>query len=414
MFVPDSAEWIYRGGFLLLATAVALVILAAVQPEGNLVRTALSFEPFRLLGIISYGIYLWHWPIFVALRPATIEEHLGFRPTGAALAAIRIGVTLAVAILSYVLLERPIRQGWLRDRVRFSPVLVPAMAVILLFGMIATTRGAFDPYELVAREQPEDRPLPSAASLEENLRPELRPPPDEEALSEEDFDRVLIVGDSVANTMAEGFTRERQQDERLLIWNQTVLFCQLLDGPRWENGEWVDEENTCDDWPREWADNVDEFDPNVVVLSMGAWEVFDRRIDGEEVLFGSDEHDELFVETLGEAIDVLSSEGATVAILSAPRFERQDTVSASVWTQNEQWRIDHLNELYEEAVSEREDQATIVDLEGFLCPGDEVCIQRLDDGSPVRYDGLHFSEEGAEVVADWLSEELHDVIADKG
>jgi hypothetical protein len=81
-----------------------------------------------------------------------------------------------------------------------------------------------------------------------------------------------------------------------------------------------------------------------------------------------------------------------------------------VWTQNESWRIDRLNDLFREAVEQRPGESHLVDLGGFLCPGDDVCIQRLDDGSEVRYDGLHFSEEGAEVVAGWLAGEIHDTL----
>jgi peptidoglycan/LPS O-acetylase OafA/YrhL/lysophospholipase L1-like esterase len=404
--VPDKAEWIYRGGFLIFAIGVAVVILAAVQPEGNPVRTFLSLRLLRWLGLISYGVYLWHWPIFVMVRPATLQDHLGVRPTGAALLVIRVALTLGISIASYFLIERPIRTGWLKDRIRFSPALVPAMAVILLFLMLAATRGAFDPYTLVASKEPQDRPLPTLEDLQHDLDPETRPAPD--STDEASFDRVLIVGDSVANTMAEGFTRERQQNSHLLVWNQTVLFCQLLNGPRWENGEWVDEENTCDDWEKNWHKAVDEFDPDVVVLAVGAWEIFDREVDGERFLFGTDEFDQLFLTTLTDAIDTLSSDGATVVLLTTPRFERQDDVSASVWTQNDRWRTDHLNDLFKEAAEQRPNQVELVDLGGFVCPDPDVCIQRLDDGSPVRFDGLHFSEEGAQVVADWLTPRLQD------
>jgi hypothetical protein len=134
--------------------------------------------------------------------------------------------------------------------------------------------------------------------------------------------------------------------------------------------------------------------------------VFDRKIDGEWMVYGTPEFDEYLLGIFGEAIDVLSADGATVAVLTVPQFERQDTISAGEWTMNEEWRTDHLNDLFEQAVEESDGRAALVDLGGFLCPDGDTCIQRLDNGEPVRFDGLHFSEEGAQRVARWLAPEL--------
>jgi hypothetical protein len=58
------------------------------------------------IGLRSYGIYLWHWPVFMLTRP-----QLDVPFDGPALLAIRLGLTLALAVLSYHLLETPIRTG---------------------------------------------------------------------------------------------------------------------------------------------------------------------------------------------------------------------------------------------------------------------------------------------------------------
>jgi peptidoglycan/LPS O-acetylase OafA/YrhL len=407
---PDDAAWIYTGGFLLLSVSLAAVILAAGQPEGNVVRSTLSWEPLRRLGLISYGVYLWHWPIFVILRPQLIEDEIGVRPTGFVLLVLRVGVTLAVATASYLLVERPIRYGALRDRFRFSPVLIPLTAVGLLVLMFASTRGAVSPFDLVAAESPDARAIPTLEQLEEDLDPETRPAPDAEAAPPSAI-KALIVGDSVANSMAEGFGRQLQKEEQVLAWNQTVLFCELADGPRQDKGEEIERSSTCEDWEQRWTDNVVEFQPDVAVLSIGAWEVFDRKIDGEWLKFGTAEFDEYLLGELDRAIEVLSSEGATVVLLTAPQFERQDTISAGEWTMNERWRTDHLNELFEQAVADNGEQAELVELGEFLCPAADTCSQRLETGEPIRYDGLHFSEEGAEVVARWLIPQLRDIAA---
>ena len=69
-------------------------------------RRLLSVAPLVLVGRISYGIYLWHWPTFLALN----ADRTGRQGTD--LFVLRCLVTLAVWRRSYVLVERPIRVGW--------------------------------------------------------------------------------------------------------------------------------------------------------------------------------------------------------------------------------------------------------------------------------------------------------------
>ncbi len=391
----DTAEWYYGGGFLLLALGVATVILAAVQPEGNAVRSALSLRPLVWLGIISYGVYLWHWPIFVVLsRQRTLLEGWSY----VELTVLRLAATLVVASASYYLIERPIRRGVLGRRIRFSPVLLPVSAVLLVVLIVVTTSRGATPEFAVAEAAPG---LPSGDRLEDGLDPGGRPPPGDDV---GDATKVLLVGDSVAYSMAGGFTPEIQQDEQLIVWNQTVLFCELIHGPRREHGEIHQASNTCTDWRASWARDIEEFQPDVVVLQVGAWEIFDRKIGDDWLAWGTPPYDDQFAEVLREVAGTLGSSGATVVVLTSPLFDREDTLSAREWTQNEEWRIEHLNDLLADLADENPAVA-LLDLGGWVCP-DGDCLERLATGHPSRTDGVHFTDEGAEVAAAWLSPQL--------
>ena len=81
--IGDGRLFMYRGGFLVFALAVAAVIAAAVQPRGP-VRALLSLAPLVWIGTISYGLYLWHWPVQLVLTPNRI--HLN----GVALDLVRV------------------------------------------------------------------------------------------------------------------------------------------------------------------------------------------------------------------------------------------------------------------------------------------------------------------------------------
>lgn len=100
----DSA-WLYRGGFLVFAVIVAVMIAAVTHPSSR-IGAILGKQPLRYIGQRSYGLYLWHWPIFLILRPGLDVPIEGYWNL-----ALRFGVTFAAAELSYRYIEMPVRRG---------------------------------------------------------------------------------------------------------------------------------------------------------------------------------------------------------------------------------------------------------------------------------------------------------------
>jgi peptidoglycan/LPS O-acetylase OafA/YrhL len=105
---------LYPGGFVLLTFATAVVVAAVVNPRSRL-GPALGCAPLRWIGVRSYGIYLWVWPIVVLANPTQSTFD-------APRAAAEVAATLLVASLSWRYVEEPIRHGalgrlWRRARV---------------------------------------------------------------------------------------------------------------------------------------------------------------------------------------------------------------------------------------------------------------------------------------------------------
>ncbi len=121
----------FRGGFLLCAVLAALVIADARLVEPGPLGRLLALRPLCWIGTISYGLYLWHWPIIVYLNQARTGL------SGATLDVARIGLTFAVSTLSYYLVELPIR------RRKFSGaslgLLVPGSAAVTALVVILGT-----------------------------------------------------------------------------------------------------------------------------------------------------------------------------------------------------------------------------------------------------------------------------------
>ncbi|MHB1584797.1 MAG: acyltransferase family protein, partial [Acidimicrobiales bacterium] len=104
-------DFLYPWGMVLLSLATVLVVAAATLPGGAVVRV-LGWAPLRWIGLVSYGIYLWHYPIITLTTPTPSR---GFDPGRAAL---QVGATVVVAALSWYLVEEPIRSGALARRWR--------------------------------------------------------------------------------------------------------------------------------------------------------------------------------------------------------------------------------------------------------------------------------------------------------
>ncbi len=111
----ESSAWLFRGGFLGVAIVTALLVVAASHPAARF-GVLLGNPVMRWLGTRSYGIYLWHWPIFMVTRPDLDVPLRGWWS-----AVLSLGLTFAAAEISYRWLEMPIRNGALsRWRSRLS------------------------------------------------------------------------------------------------------------------------------------------------------------------------------------------------------------------------------------------------------------------------------------------------------
>jgi peptidoglycan/LPS O-acetylase OafA/YrhL len=112
----DYSSFLYQGGMVLLSVATVMVITALVHPATMLGR-ALGWRPLRWIGVRSYGIYLWQFPIIVLTTP---PPYSGVDPIRATL---QVAASFALAALSWRFIEEPIRHGalgrlWARVRSR--------------------------------------------------------------------------------------------------------------------------------------------------------------------------------------------------------------------------------------------------------------------------------------------------------
>src|SRR5215204_2823680 len=146
LWLDEYRPFLYRGGYALVALATAAVIAALVHPGTRLAASPLGWGPVRWVGVRSYGIYLWHWPVFMVSRP-----RLDVPLDGLPLLALRLSATVVLAALSYRYVEEPIRGGALgrafkalreargprrwRLGARWAGAIVPAATLCVVLGV---------------------------------------------------------------------------------------------------------------------------------------------------------------------------------------------------------------------------------------------------------------------------------------
>ena len=108
LYLDEFQPFLYQGGFAALGLVTAVAIAVTVHPMSRIGPKLLGLSVLRWVGLRSYGIYLWHWPVFMLTRP-----DLDVPFDGAPLFTLRIAATLVLAELSYRFVETPIRTGGL-------------------------------------------------------------------------------------------------------------------------------------------------------------------------------------------------------------------------------------------------------------------------------------------------------------
>ena len=140
-FLADNNSLYYHGGAVLLSVSVA-VLIAGLE-AGSRIDRVLSIRPLVLVGLASYGMYLWHFPVI-------IFTNLWLGPTTTPwIAAVAVIVTVAVTAFSFNVVEKPIRRrglllGYKLTPRRLARVVPAASAIVAAVIVLSTVNGVTD------------------------------------------------------------------------------------------------------------------------------------------------------------------------------------------------------------------------------------------------------------------------------
>lgn len=363
--------WLYHGGFWLVALGSVLLIVASL--DTGPVATGLSWKPFAALGLISYGVYLYHWPIVIFLT----SERTGL--DGVPLAALQVAITLGLAIASYHFLEQPVRQR--RWSVRPIGVMgaIGATVIVLLIATTALDRASTTRDVVATPDLALSTTGPTAAADESG------PVTDPAGVP---LERVLLLGDSLvhqsARTLAARMhaagieTRIIGGDGEHLLWNGEA-------------------------WRAQLDAAMDAFDPQVVVLEAccgwgSPWRTETVvAADGSPLQPDTDASWREWARMAAQLTDDARAQNRAVLWVVAPPAQTNGYYGPV------EGRIGVANDIYRSLARCRPDVGL---LDWTIVAGSSgEFVWSLPDGSgrPVQVrhsDGLHFTPEGQAVLAD--------------
>jgi hypothetical protein len=213
---------------------------------------------------------------------------------------------------------------------------------------------------------------------------------------------VFVLGDSAAwNLHAQHPPRP---GSGLLVEGSTQLGCDLLEGALVVDGRVQPVAEQCAAWPDSWRLQVGRQRPDVAVLVTGNGMLFDRRVDGRRVEFGSPSYRDVLRGFLDRTLRDLARTSTRVAVTTLPCFGKPDTgLDGTAAVVNDVRRQERFGELLRAELA-RHPRVALLDLRGHVCPGGAY---REDlGGERLRTDGVHWSAGGARVVWRWLAPRL--------
>jgi peptidoglycan/LPS O-acetylase OafA/YrhL len=376
LFARTTDIALYRGGLVLVCLATAVVILAVTRTT-NALQRSLSLRPLIGLGLISYGVYLFHGPLFAILTPERVDVD------GYLLFAVRVAVTIGFATLVYRLLERPIRSGALRT------LRGPVLAVCGSFAAIAV---------LVVSTAWVER-LPSATTI---TRGGIAFYERQRAGSAPNTQRILVAGEANAfmlqNRLGNHFATKDSVGVSFGLFGCGIVLGRVA----LDTGTFSPQAG-CNEWPDAFRRVAAAYQPHVAILMVGDQAIFDRVLDGEIVRPGDEAWNAMFEQQLDMARESLTGTGAQFAVVTSSCGLLPPAGAPFATAEEDPSRIAAVNDVIRN-YARTHDGVQTLDLTAAMCPDGRP--RQVANGKRLTGAKGGLTDDGARYVWDALVRQL--------
>jgi peptidoglycan/LPS O-acetylase OafA/YrhL len=388
LLMRDDGSFYYHGGAVGIGLVTAVLIAGLEHPAG--LRDVLSIRPMVAVGKISYGMYLWHFPLIVWLL-----RFSAFSP--GVLLAVTLVLTLIAATVSYTLVERPIRVNRKLFRFDLTPrrlaYVVPVASLVTAGILVVALPDALPEWARegdVAAAQP-SRVVPSPGTTVDLAESPVS-----------GITAIAVVGDSFMVSAYPGF-RTAAAEEGWTLTEAAFAACPIGEEPLANlDGEPHYKADTCHELVST-AYAVIAADPPDVIVWHDLQSVLPRYADDGSVLVpGTTDWQHDLLAEWRRVLNVFLGYGSRVVIIDPP-FRSQDAACSGLPNEARCLDIVAQDEIIQTATAAFRQQVGdetgvfFVDVNDLLCPQGIPCPATID-GLVVREGGndqTHLTEEGA-------------------
>ena len=378
--LPDSAPIYYQGLSVALALVTAMLVWSLeVAPESTLARIV-GVRPMAWIGEISYGLYLWHWPIALAVDHAT--GPFALLPSTVSLGAERLSLTFGIATASYYLIEQPIRRGRMpaigASVRRFAVATLVAIVAVIGIANWQTNSGAAAAADVVT--WPKGCPEFSIC-----LRHQGSP----------GAPVIAVIGDSIAMSLDPAFLAISEQRDWTYVLEATG-YCRTTNLMGAHTGDALNERYTSECYakiPTLERKLLEIWHPKVVI------DIDNREVtsatgpDGSTYVRGTPEMLQLEERALTDLAKTITGGGSQLVLMNLSPVSTPDCTQVSKIT-TDQCRpaVNNIDRSYYAVYDHVAHAVTGVSqfsITDRVCPGD-VCSP-IVNGLILRSDGVHFT-----------------------
>ena len=396
--LQDQNAAYYQGLSILLAVTTAALVWAIELNPRALVARLLSLRPVAWIGQISYGLYLWHWPVILAITsvPAPLANLPG-ASTG--LNLTRLVVIFGIEIVSFYLIEQPFRKGRMpvigRSARRF--VVATAAGIVLVSGIaLASTSAAATP-ALVSTPVPN---CPQFTICVRHQGPAGAPV-------------LAVLGDSIALSLDPGFLAIATEHGWTYVL-QADYGCRVGHLKSVNTANYASLLTQCyAKTPGLQAELLAKWHPKLVVMVdyMDMTDIADDA--GNRLPISSDKRVALEEQALTNVARLVTDSGSKMAFLKLPphlnpigptcqKPSNFNTAGCTFKIPGDGWWLSY-DAMYERMATMLPGVSTL-SITSAVCP-DNVCAPVVA-GLILRWDGLHFTADGARAIAPTLGSQI--------
>lgn len=405
----ESLRW---GGLLAYSATSALLVLSS--NVAGPVRSAMSFEPLRQLGVVSYGVYLFHWPLFKLLSEERVDSlfsPIGLQLRSWSLLLFRLLVVLALSAASYHWFELPLRRGGRPKLVNPQALALTSVVGVLLVA-VAVPRISEPPVDELAAVT-ENNPLAAQPYADDGVFQDESefPQPPNPADVPGDAQVGVVVGDSTMLMTALGLRvwGEETGNGLVISGGSANPGCAIgTGGEVLYQGSPQPMVEECANWKEMMIEKADEAEDiyghvEFALIQAGPWDVADRRLEGDTEWrhMGDPVYDSYLRQEMEDATSRLIDRGLTVIWLTSPVIDPDR--EGNDGDEFDPARMERLNQLIDEVAAERP-QAHVVDLAAWMAE------QPPERDAELRPDSIHFTVDSATEVSGWLGPEIEAVL----